>query len=312
MRYVLGGVLVLAVVVTLWTSVTQVNAGERGVVRRFGRVIEIAGPGLYIGLPWGIDRVDRVAVDRVRRVTVGYSDRDTDELNLTTPPGQLLTGDHNLVNIQVMIDYAVDDTAVEQFVLYGDQADGLVARVAETVLAEWIASRGVDDVLLTGKVLLPAHVVAETQKRIAQYELGVRIQVVTVPYLFAPKEVKAAFDDVTRAQAEIQTQIDEASQKADRLLGEANTEKYRIEEMADARAREIKAMALAKAKGFENSLALYHLLRKQNPNYLAMLWWGDMNRMYMRIRQSGRVELLDDALGRQYDIWQWPLSTKKD
>ena len=34
----------------------------------------------------------------------------------TTPPGQLLTGDHNLVNVRVVLSYIVDVEAVLDFV----------------------------------------------------------------------------------------------------------------------------------------------------------------------------------------------------
>ena len=49
------------------TGLYQVLPGEAAVVRRFGRVLpERPEPGLYLGLPWGMDRVDRVAVDQLR------------------------------------------------------------------------------------------------------------------------------------------------------------------------------------------------------------------------------------------------------
>src|SRR5215204_7096619 len=90
-------------VLYLLTGVVQVRPGERAVVRRFGRVLEEKPePGLWIGLPWGMDRVDRVEVDRVRQVSVGYSE---DESGL--PSGQVLTGDHNLVNLRVLLYYKV-------------------------------------------------------------------------------------------------------------------------------------------------------------------------------------------------------------
>ncbi|HVS36834.1 MAG TPA: hypothetical protein VMS17_14835, partial [Gemmataceae bacterium] len=52
----------------------QVLPGEAAVVRRFGRVLPGRPElGLHLGLPWGMDRVDRVAVDQLRRVVVGWS-----------------------------------------------------------------------------------------------------------------------------------------------------------------------------------------------------------------------------------------------
>src|SRR5262249_41668518 len=78
-----------------------------------------------------------------------------------TPPGQLLTGDHNLVNVRVVVNYTIDADRVEDFVvqLDGDggaeRVDALVARAAEAEVAEWVAGRTVDDVLLRGKADLP-------------------------------------------------------------------------------------------------------------------------------------------------------------
>src|SRR5262245_12110582 len=93
--------LLLLLALYLLTGVVQVRRGERAVVRRFGRVLPYQpDAGLWVGLPWGIDRVDRVDVDNVRSVTVGYNEEESGERE--APPGQLLTGDHNLVNVQVV------------------------------------------------------------------------------------------------------------------------------------------------------------------------------------------------------------------
>ena len=60
------------------SSPASPRCGRRSaaVVRRFGQVVARPGPGLWVGLPWGIDRVDRVPVRTARQLTVGY-DPDT-------------------------------------------------------------------------------------------------------------------------------------------------------------------------------------------------------------------------------------------
>ncbi|MGH9676961.1 MAG: FtsH protease activity modulator HflK, partial [Candidatus Acidiferrum sp.] len=98
MRFFILGAIFLAIAYAL-TGVVQVSPGERAVVWRFGRILQSKPePGLWIGLPWGMDRVERVAVDRVREITVGFRDDAGDD---PLPAGQLLTGDHNLVNMSV-------------------------------------------------------------------------------------------------------------------------------------------------------------------------------------------------------------------
>jgi modulator of FtsH protease HflK len=312
MRYLLYvGVLVL--LASLLTGVTQVRPGERAVVRRFGRVLDDKpGPGLYIGLPWGMEQVDRVPIGLVRQVTVGQAPRDMDDTGQTTPAGQLLTGDHNLVNLQVVIDYAVNEDEVEDFVIQQDRADGLVARAAESVMAEWVAGRTVDDVLLRGKVELPAYVVQRTQERIADYRLGVRIQEASVTHLNPPADVRDAFDNVTRAQTEIRTRIYEAEQEADRKLREAAADKFRSERLTAAYAREQRLLAQAEAENFEKRLRQYRQLSRENPYYLNGLWWDEMSRLYANMRANGRIDLLDHHLAADgLDITQFPPLPKK-
>src|SRR5438128_10228500 len=108
-RIILLAVALLLLAGSFLSAVTEVRPGERAVVRRFGRVLdEKPKPGLWIGLPWGMDRVDRVPVDLARRLLVGYQP-DAQADSVQTPPGQLLTGDHNLVNVQVALIYTVNE-----------------------------------------------------------------------------------------------------------------------------------------------------------------------------------------------------------
>src|SRR5690349_7615290 len=195
MRYLLyaGGLLLVSY---LLTGLTQVRPGERAVVRRFGRVVDTPGPGLWVGLPWGMDRVDRVAVDEVRRLSVGY--RPGEDEGVAAPAGQLLTGDHNLVNLQLSLHYTVRDDQFEDYYLQADRAEELLARAAESVLAECVAGQTVDELLIQGKTTLPGQLIEALEGRLAPYHLGVKIQAASVAYLLPPDEVKEAFDEVSR------------------------------------------------------------------------------------------------------------------
>jgi membrane protease subunit HflK len=289
---ILVGLMLLAAY--LLTGVKQVRPGERAVVRRFGRVLpDKPRPGLWVGLPWGMDRVDRIAVDQLRPVEVGYQDVEDPE---AAPLGQLLTGDHNLVNVRVVLGYTIREQDVEEYVLQQDRADGLVARAAETVLAQWVGSRSVDDVLLTGRGDLRDVLVAETQRRLEPYRLGVEVQQADVAYLSPPREVKDAFDDVTRAQTGIRTEINKAEEFAEARRRKAQSEKYRIEQLTAAYAHEQLSKARAEADSFERRLEQYHRLRKDNPDFLQRVWLDEMGRLLARLKDNGRLDLLDRHL----------------
>jgi len=258
-----------------------------------------------------MERVDRVPVDLVRRVAVGYQP-EADESDLTTPPGQLLTGDHNLVNVQVVLDYSVSDDQLEDYVVQAERADGVIARAGEALLAEWVSGRKVDEVLIRGKAELPALLVQRTQTRIEPYRLGVVIQRASVSHLFPPAEVKTAFDDVTRAQSAMRTQEYKAREEEGQKLRDTLAEKHRIEKTTAAYVNELIVLTQAEADPFEKRLKQYQELRRDNPHFLAGIWWDQIGKLFTQMKDTGRLDLLDNHLGADgLDITITPQLPKK-
>jgi membrane protease subunit HflK len=305
MRYVRIA-LALLLIGYLLTGVTSVRPSERAVVRRFGRVLEEKpGPGLWIGLPWGMDRVDRVAVDLLRPVNVGYRPNADD--GQATLPGQMLTGDHNLVNLRIVVQYRVQPMAVEEFV--AQCADGgttsgidrLIGLVVESLAAEWVAGRDVDEVLLYGKADLPHWLLAIPEQRLENrldpYRLGVEIVSANVIHLAPPEGVKDAFDRVAQAQAEMSTRKNTAESQADERLRQTESTRFKIVQLAMAYAQEQRMQSEADAQSFEKRLEQYRAARRDNPDVLTAMWWESMGEVFKRLRANGRLDLLDHHLG---------------
>jgi membrane protease subunit HflK len=320
---VLRIVLVLLLAGYLLTGVTQVRPGERAVVRRFGRVLEHKPePGLWIGLPWGLERVDRVSVDLLRPVDVGYRPNEDDEES--TPPGQLIAGDQNLVNVRVIVHYRVRPEQVADYVAQldgsGDAAsvDRLVGAAAESLVAEWVAGRNVDDVLLRGKAELPRWLVERPgrrlDKRLSPLQLGIEITGAIITHLAPPQQVQDAFDRVTQAQANIRTLTDAAQGQAQRVIRQKESEKFTIEQLALAYAQEQRLQAQAEAASFEKRLRQYHEARMRNPDVLTAIWWEQMGELFKRLKAAGKLDLLDHHLGADgLNLMQVaPLPAKQD
>jgi modulator of FtsH protease HflK len=310
MRIVVIALLALSALATLVTSITLVRPGERAVVRRFGAFrANKPEPGLLLTLPWWMDRVDRVRVDERRTVKVGWTGIEEDKTPL--PAGQLLTGDHNLVNAEAEIHYRVVDNKVNDFVLNGGQAESLIARATEAALGQWLAGQRIDDILRLGRSLLPSLLVEDVQHRIAPYHLGIRIELVDIK-LSPPADVKPYFDAVSEQHTRITTQINEATSEAKKKLSEAKTEEYRKISEARAYANEQNKAAIGDAETFLKRLDQYWLLSKNNPNYLNDMWLDDVTRLYTVMRQSGRIDLLDHYIGNDgLNITQFPLPPRR-
>ncbi len=279
----------------LLTGLVQIRPGERGVVRRFGRLLDRRlEPGLSLQLPWGMDRVDRVAVDRVQSVVAGY--REDDGSGDTMPAGQLLTGDHNLVNVQVILTYKVQPNEEADYVEQADRVDALLTRAVESVMAQWLAGRTVDEVLLKGKNDMRLILKEQTQARIEGYRLGVQILDARVTSIAPPVEVKPDFDGVALAQTRNTTLRNTAEQNVERERRMAEAEIYRIEQDTAAYLHSRDLLARQEADRFLKRLHQYQVGRQGNPYYLRQIWEEARGKLFARLKQNGQIDLLDHHL----------------
>lgn len=291
-----GLILLVLLACYLLTGVIQIRPGERGVVRRFGRLLPARlEPGLAFQLPWGMDRIDRVAVDRVQRVSAGYQEDDFS--GETMPPGQLLTGDHNLVNVQVILTYKVRPNEEAEYVMQADRVDALLTRAVESVMAQWVAGRTVDDVLLNGKNEMRPVLKAQTQTWIDPYRLGVQILDARVALIAPPDDVKPDFDSVALAQTRNTTLRNTAEQNVARDLRMAEAEKYRLERETAAYVHSRELLARQEADRFLKRLHQYEIGRKDNPYYLRQIWEEERSKLFAKLKQNGQIDLLDHHLG---------------
>jgi modulator of FtsH protease HflK len=284
----------------LLTGIYQVGPDERAVVKRFGRVVARPGPGLNVGAPWGIDRVERVPVRAARQVRAGYDpEAPPAESPEALPAGQLLTGDQNLVNVQLVLDYSVgeSDDDLDNYVLHRDGAEAALARAAESLAAEWAAGHTIDQVLLTGNAALPAWVMDRLAGRVADQKLGVRVLRASVGELAPPKEVRPAFDAGNQAQTAIRTRETQARQEAEVRLSTVRALKYKLEQEAAQFRDEQLTQATADATAFRAELAAYQTAAKTNQDALAALWWFEMQlALDAMTGRGGEVKPLDHYL----------------
>ena len=115
--------IVTAVLVWLGSGFFIVSPGQQGIIRQFGKEIRIASAGLNWRIPWPVERVNIVNVEQVRRLEVGFG-RQVPEENIymrqatTRSDAMMLTGDENIVEAQIIVQYKVKDPVNYLFRLY--------------------------------------------------------------------------------------------------------------------------------------------------------------------------------------------------
>ena len=127
MRRTLTILLIGAAGLAIWLATAGwcvIAPGEVAVVRRLGRAIDPPwGPGLHWRFPAGIDRVDRIRTDAVRRLTIGYAGPAVADREPSA--GEVMTGDLNLLRVEAALQYRVADPV--SHALRGDRAEELLA-----------------------------------------------------------------------------------------------------------------------------------------------------------------------------------------
>lgn len=285
--------LLAAVVLWLGSGITIIRPGERAVVQRFGAIVARPYPGLWIGLPWGIDRVERFSVQGVRQIPVGY-DPAREEPFL----GQFLTADQNLVQLQLTVHYVIgeSDQELDAYLAQRAQVESILERLCEAAVAEWVSTHEVDEVLLAGNAALPVWTHQRLQQYLLSYHLGIHIQQIHVVWLTPPEEVRSAFASVTQAQTAVGMQLLKARQQAEQRQRQAHALAYRLDQQAEAFRQSLLQQTRAEIDQFQTlQQALGHA-----PDQLILFWWQEMQRCLTDLKnRGGRVEPIDAHLHPQ-------------
>lgn len=211
-------VLLAAVAMYLLSGVYVVQPDERGVIKRLGRVItDDVQPGIHYRAPWPIDEVTTPQVTAIKRMSVGY--KIVDELRgLTAEPRdtQFITGDENIIEVQLLIQYVVSHPA--HFLYATEEPHWLVRKAGESVLTEKIGTLAVDQLLTTAKIEVAQAVKERAQVVLDSYGAGVEIVAVHIQEITPPREVADAFRDVASAREDRSRIIQEANGYANRVI----------------------------------------------------------------------------------------------
>jgi membrane protease subunit HflK len=211
-RIILVIVILLAIAVSL-TSMYTVEADEVAVVLRFGKYIDTTQPGLRFKLPFGIDQVIGVPVQRVFKEEFGfrtlragvrtqYDPRDYSDESL------LLTGDLNIADVEWVAQYQISEP--RKFLFNIRDATRSLRDLSEAVMRTVVGDRTVTEVLTVGRIEIAAEVKQRLQELLDLYNTGLLLVNVTLQDVNPPETVKPSFNAVNEAKQEKEKLINEA------------------------------------------------------------------------------------------------------
>jgi membrane protease subunit HflK len=209
---ILWGILAFILLWLLFTTMHRIAPEQRGVVTQFGRYSRTLGPGISLTLPAPIERVQKLDVENIRNIDLGSTGTET----------LMLTGDQNIVDIAYSVRWNVRDPELYLFELA--EPDETIRQVAESAMRAVVSRYSLNDTIGEGRGDIETRVQDVMQQVLNYYRSGVRIQGVAIKQADPPAAVNDAFKEVSAAQQEAQSYINQARAYALQLTAKAQGE----------------------------------------------------------------------------------------
>ncbi|MBI3570016.1 MAG: FtsH protease activity modulator HflK [Gammaproteobacteria bacterium] len=239
-----GLIVVVALAIWFVTGFYIVNQGERGVVLRFGKKAEITEAGLRWHLPFPIEKVEKVNVEKVSTIEIGYrSNSRTGGKSKVPKEALMLTEDENIIDIEFAVQYKIKDAA--EYLFNVRDPETTIAQATESAVREVVGKSTLDFALTEGRDQVSRSARELLQQILDRYKTGVHIVTVETQKAQPPDEVKSAFDDAVKAREDEQRLKNEAEAYANDVIPRARGAAARMTQEAEG----YKASVIARADG---------------------------------------------------------------
>jgi membrane protease subunit HflK len=286
------------------SGITVVRPDEVAVILRWGRLVgdtpalQEHGPGLLFAFPRPIDRVVRVQVKRVFEVpihTLASTSTDANSVGYTIDPiteGYALTGDQNIVHVEMVARYRVRDPGVAAF--YSAKAEDVLRVEVTAAMVRSLGEMTVDKVLADGRKDLVAKATRRAQKGLDASSSGLELSSLELTKLSPPLALASDFDAVQSAYIGAETRTKDAQTYAERIIPAAQSEAN----SALQTARGDTDAALAKARGEAEGFIALAKEYRSNPIVVRERLYRDS--VEQAIRSAGKVQWVPPPTGGSY------------
>ena len=316
-------------VLYLLSGITVVRSDEVAVVLRWGHLVgEIPalqqhGPGLLFAFPRPVDEVVRVQVKRVWEVPVTtlaageYSaqssaaprgpvpqgegeDEDAEPGEATAnaatldplTQGYALTGDENIVHVEMVARYRVREPA--EWAFYGPKAEDVLRVEVSAAMVRSLGEMGVDRVLSDGRKDLIAITARRTQAGLDASHSGLELSSLELTRLSPPYALAEDFDAVQSSFIGAETSKKDAQAYAENIIPSAQAAADSLLQAA----RGTSSNDLATANGDAEAFRALDREYRANPGVVRERLYRDA--VDQALSNASKVRWIPPPVGRTY------------
>jgi len=251
-------------------------------------------PGLHLRIPFGIERVTKVPVQRqlkeefgFRTVMAGQRSQYARDAR-TLAESLMLTGDLNIADVEWIVQFKVVDPVAYLFKVRNSRQT--FRDLSEAVMRTIIGDRSVDEVLTAGRQEAEDESVQMLQDLCRQYGLGIDVKLIALQDVNPPDPVKPSFNEVNQAEQERETLINQAKADLNREIPKAEGE-------AKARIQAAEGYAIDRVNRAEGDatrfVAVWNAYRKAPDVTRRRLYLETMSQV---LPQVGRTIIIDESV----------------
>jgi len=297
-RIIVIALLAIVVVLTLSTGFFVVDQTEQAVILRFGKYLKTVGPGLQFKIPFGIDKSYNVETQTVQTMSFGY--RATSSGNLSgsstkysyskyMDESTMLTGDLNIVDIQWIVQYRIDDPYKWLFNI-NNQAN-TISDLSRSVMNQLVGDLPILSIMTSERTSMEVEAQEKLQAALDSYGMGVKIVTVKLQDIVPPAgDVQDAFEDVNKAIQDMNKYINEGKENYNRVIPAAEGEASKIIQEAQGYASERVNSANGDVARFRSVLTEY----QKSPSITAKRLY--IETMEQVLKAGGNLTLIDSNL----------------
>lgn len=286
----IGNILKLSVVgimalILLMGSMYKLDSGWNAVVLRFGELQKVeTQSGFHFKLPI-IDKVMKVNTAQVQKLEYGYAtvvegnenrqpeyeDNYDEAMVIVDAKGN----NSSVVLINLVVRYKVDNPVDYFFKV--DDLEGTLRLALEDVVRNTIQVFSLNEAL-TNKAVIDAEILPEIQRRMSEYQAGIKIVEVKTQNTMLMPEVNKAYEAVEEANQYKNGKLQEAMQMKNTVIPQAEAEYTKLLEEAKGYKAQVLAKARANVAEYE---ALYQEYQK-NPSIVKEKYYIEAMKEFMK------------------------------
>lgn len=263
--------MVVAIVGWSLTGIHEIPMQGRGIYERFGKPVEVFGPGLHAGLPWPLGRVLSVENGVVHELATSVGDTPAPvvaepaegpapaianrlwDASHVNDKSQVIASSRadkqsfQIVNMDVRFVYRIglSDQAALAATYNSADVPTLIRSTASRILVHDFASRTLDGLLGEDRAGLAEEIGRAVQADLQKLDSGVEILATVVEAIHPPAGAANAYHGVQAAQIGAQALISRERGAAAEATNQAQLQASIARDQATASAREINATAHA-------------------------------------------------------------------